>query len=80
MRRSVCNARICHALQQSCSYTCIIPKIMQSSKASPQELLRRNAVRLQIKSQKGEKAAAIHDALGDITDGPGQVGILLHVP
>ena len=37
-------------------------------------------MRLQIKSQKGEKAAAIHDALGDLTDGPGQVSTLLHLP
>ena len=37
-------------------------------------------MRLQIKSQKGEKAAAIHDALGDLSEGPGQVSILLHAP
>ena len=50
------------------------------AEASPQTLLRNRAVRLQIKSQKGEKAAAIHDALGDLSEGPGQVSIPLHAP
>ena len=49
-------------------------------KDSLQKLLRRRAVRLQIKSKKGAKAAAIHDAVDDLTDGPGQVSTLLHFP